>query len=920
MSTLFARARSFVSALFGRKQLESEMDAEIRFHIESRTEDLVREGLTPQEAARRARLEFGAVATHKDQMRHSLGLRWWDELRVDVLYAARVLRKSPGFTAIAVISLALAIGANTTIFSYANQVLFVRLGVPHSSQLRLLTLTGDEHMAVHNLWGNGSIGSNHSYLDSFSFPVYQQLRQHNSVLEEIFAFKDIQSLNITASGEPLVGAAELVSGNFYNQIQLRPEIGRAILPSDDGAPGTGSVVILSDSFWHRVYGGSPNVLGKIIRVNTTPVTIIGVNPPEYTGAKAGSLTSPELFLPLSMISALHPDSGNEDPTGSSLWWLQLMARTRPGISEASATAALNGVFNAALRGTATVAKDETIPHLVLQDGSRGDDFEQAELVKPAYILLALSGLVMLLACANIANLMLARASFRQREMGVRMALGAGRSRILRQLLTESLLLSGIGGIFGLFLGYLCRNLIPWLMQTGWVGGELNVPFDWHVFSFTVAVTLLTGILFGVAPAWRATRVEISTTLKGTHAATRSRKLTGGKALVIFQITLSTLLVMCSALFVRTVMNLNSIDPGFRAQGLTLFSITLPGTQYAAPTGIATYRRIEEAIAAIPGVGKVTLSTIPLVANWMSNFTFFVEGASVSKTPSKNTLDLAMRDDVGAGFFSTMSIPILAGRAFTDHDTATSPHVSIINRALVRKFFPNSNPIGKRFRLGGDPKEASSWIEIVGVCANTHYQNLKEETPLIHFEPYQQAKEIGQATYIVRSNLAPQVLLSSLRRAVQQVDPYLPIKDVRSQQQQIDATMQQERLFASFTAGFGVLALLLACVGIYGIMAYTVSQRTNEIGIRLALGAARGQIRAMVLREAGWLAAAGVLAGLSVAIFLMRLVQSMLYGLKPGDPLSLAASALLLLAVALIAGWIPAARASRVDPMEALRHD
>ncbi len=573
MSARWSRLKSWLRSISGRRRLEHDMDEELLFHLEARAADLTREGLTPQQATRKARLEFGGIESHKDSIRKSLGLRWIDELCTDLLYAIRILRKSPGFTVIAVASLALAIGANTTIFSYANQMLYVRLGVPHPRQLRLFTLRGDEHIAVHNFWGDGSIGTADSRLAAFTYPIYQQLRRNSglqTVLQDIVAFKDLGSVNVTAAGAPQSGVVELVSGNFYTQMQLRPQLGRAILPTDDGAPGSGSVVVLSDRFWHSAYGGSRDVLGKTLRVNTMPLTIVGVNPPEFTSAQAGSTTVPELFLPLSLVSALNPGRGASDPVGPALWWLTLMARTRSGVSDPRAEAALNAAFNAATRDTITLEKGDTIPRLVLQDGSRGDNFGEDDLAKPIYILLALAGLVLLLACVNIANLMLARAAFRQREMGVRLALGAGRNRILRQLMTESLLLAAAGGAFGLVLAYLSRNLIPSLMHSGWQGGEFNIPFDWRVFGFTAAVATLTGLLFGIAPALRATRAQLNTSLKeGNRAATRARSSKTGKTLVALQILLSTLLVVSSALFVRTIMNLESVDPGFRVRGLTL---------------------------------------------------------------------------------------------------------------------------------------------------------------------------------------------------------------------------------------------------------------------------------------------------------------------------------------------------------------
>jgi predicted permease len=833
----------------------------------------------------------------------------------DISYAVRQLRKSPGFAVVAVASLALAIGVNTTIFSYANRMLYMQVGVPHASELRLLSLKGDEHMLVHSFNGNGSIGAHDSYLDAFSYPVYQELRKRNTVLGDLVAFNDMGSVSATLDGAARAVAAEMVSGNFYGAMQLRPELGRGILPSDDGAPGSGSVVVISDRFWHSAFGGSRDVVGKVLRVGAVPLTIIGVNPPEYIGGQAGSPIAPELFLPLSLASVLNPGRGQSDPAGPSLWWLQVMARAKPGVSQAQAEAALSVSLNAGVRATTTVEKDETMPRVVVQDGSRGDDFGIAELAKPTYILMGLAGLVLLLACANVANLMLARATARQREMGVRMALGAGRTRILRQLLTESLLLAVIAGVCGLGLGYMSRNLIPALMKSGWEGGEFNVPFDWRVFGFAAAITLVTGVVFGLAPAWRATGVEVNTALKeGSRAATRSRKSRGGKALVTFQVMLSTLLVMSSALFVRTIAKLEAVDPGFKAKGLTLFSVTLPESEYPVGKDIAALRRIEENLAAVPGVQGVTASSMPLVAGWQSSGSFYVEGAPVPKVYHNG--DGASFARVGGDFFSTMSIPILAGRALNDHDTETSPHVAVVNQALAQRFFPGTNPIGKRFRTS----TAADWTEIVGICANSHYQTLKEETPRTYFTPYRQAKEMANATFIVRSELPAATLVPALRHAVQQVDANLPVRNIRTQQEQIDETMQQERLFATLTAGFGLLALVLACVGIYGIMAYTVSQRTNEFGIRLALGALRGQIRGMVLREAAWIAGAGVALGAAATLLLARLVQAMLFGVKPYDPVSLAGSGVLLLLLALLASFVPAQRATLIDPMEAMRNE
>ena len=921
MSAQWSRLKSWLRSLLRRGHLEQDMDEELRFHLETRTADLMREGLSPEAAIRQARLEFGPVATHKDEMRNSLNLRWVDDLWCDLRYAARILRKSPGFTAIAVGSLALAIGANTTIFSVANEMLYERLGVPHPEQLRLFTLIGDKNVAVHSSWGTWNrLPDGRTTFNSFTYPIYQQLKKDNRVLQDIFAFKDIGRANVTVDGEARAVQLELVSGNFYEQMQVTPALGRAILSSDDSVPSAGAVTVISDGFWQRSFGRSPNVIGKVINVNTIPVTIIGVNPRGFTGAKSVQ-SSPELFMPLSMIPLLHADMmGGPLLSNTRVFWVQLMARTKPEIPVAQAQVALNLAVSAAVRSTMTLKKDDTMAELALDDGSRGLNFAAREFAKPIYVLLALVGFVLLLACANIANLMLARASARQREMGVRLALGAGRSRILRQVLTESLMISFMGGIAGLFFYLIGRSEVPKLFINAWEQPDLNLSFHWRVFLFTAAVTILTGIIFGLAPAWSATKAEIGTALKeGGKTATKHRKAWSGRAIVAFQVALSTMLVVGSALFIRTLINLNSIDPGFRADHLLLFDINPSSKQYPAPKDVALHVRLEEALRSVPGVQSVTLTDNPLVAGDMSNSGFIIEGAPKVEHKRGDNSGNASLADVGHDFFSVMGIPVIAGRAFTSQDVNSAQRLAVVNQTLVRQFFPHDNPIGKRFALDDDP-EKQQWIEIVGVVGDTCYSNLKEESQAVHFDLYNQHQEMGGATYTIRTQMPPEAITPSLRAAVQKIDRDLPLMDIRTQQQQIDATTQQERVFASLTAGFGLLALALACVGIYGIMAYTVSQRTNEIGIRLALGAERRQVRGMVLREAGWLASFGVVAGLAVALALAQLVKSMLYGLKPADPTSFAGAGCLLLGVALIAAWIPAMRASRVEPMEALRHE
>ena len=652
--TPWSRLRSWLSAVVHRNRLEEQMDSEIQFHLDNYVEDLVRRGVAPDEARRRARLEFGEMNTHRDNMRASRGLRLWDELRSDLRYAVRVLRKSPAFTAIAVLSLALGIGANTTMFTLAKQLLFERLDVPNPQQLRLLSWQGAKHVAVHHVWGDwNSAGNGGVTSTSFTYRIYQQLRKQNNVLQDLFAFKDIGRVNATIDSSAEVMEAEMVSGNYYQQLGIEPQLGRAIGPADDAAPGSGPVVVISDGLWARRFGRSPKVIGKTITVNLTPMTIIGVSPRGFTGAK-NVQSSPDIFFPFSMQPLVIPRQQDGSLLESpKLWWVLIMGRTKPGVSVAQAQASLAVALDNAVRSTATVKKDETLPRLFLADGSRGLNYSGKEFAKPVYVLMSLVGFVLLLACANIANLLLARWSARQREMSVRMALGAGRGRILRQVLTESLLLSTAGGVLGLLFSYLGRNVVPRMFENAWESARLDMTFDWRVFAFTALITIVTGLLFGMAPAWQATRAEVNADLKeSAQTITHRRKGYFGKSIVGFQVMLSTVLVIGAVLFLRTLVNLVTVDPGFRSQNILMFEISPPASRYPAGKDIALHRQIEEKLAAVPGVEAVTLSNPPLVANNTSNSDFLPDGEKAD--PSKD--QISDEADVGQSFFSTMRHP------------------------------------------------------------------------------------------------------------------------------------------------------------------------------------------------------------------------------------------------------------------------
>ena len=934
-ASLMSRLAVWFRAVTFRRRFELDMDEEIGFHMEQHAAALMARGVPSAEAHRQARIAFGGTESSRHSIRSAIGLRPFDELFGDLRYAMRVLRNSPGFTTIAATSLALAIGANTTIFSVAHFLLIERLGVPHASELRMLYREDPKRSVYHSNWGTWIPGDRDFKIrDAFSYPVYQQMqRDARKQGVEIFAFKDIGTVDAAFSGQAQAVQAELVSGDFYEQMQTIPAQGRGVQPSDDGAPGTGTVVVLSYGFWQRAFGGSPDVLGKVIRIDTIPFTIVGVNAPGFTGAQSVQRAA-ELTLPMSVISLLHAPVFNDEPSllqspGDN--WIQLLLRKPSGFSDAALQQRLDVLFHTAVLATVTPKAGEGVPRLMVQDGSRGIAQWSRQMREPLHVLLGLVACVLLLACANVANLMLARANHRRREISIRLALGAGRARVFRQLLVESMALAVLGGAAGIVLGYLGTRAAPALLYSGWVNNPAPVPFQMPALVFTTIVTLLTGVLFGVVPALESTRTEVNTALKqGARSASRQRKAWTGKGLVAFQIALATLLVAGSALFIRTMVNLANVDPGFDPHDLLIFDVQLPNRQYAGARSLALHQQLVRRVAALPGVDGVSAISVPLVGNsvWTTGLRFDWEPKQDFNHPDISDRDVDL-NDVSPGFFSLMRIPILSGRDFIATDTTTSPRVAIVNQSFVRAYLPGRSPLGVRFSGGDgerkvDGKILPNWLTIVGVCADTQYSDLRSAPRPMYITDKFQKRDFGKSSegssYVLRSRLTKAVLAPTLTRTLADIDPGLPLIDVRTQMQQIEDASSQERLFATLTAGFGVLSLALACVGIYGVMAYTVSQRTHEIGIRLALGAERRQVRGMVLQEATYLTAIGIIAGVGAALGLARLVGSLLYRIEPRDPLSLILSAALLLTVALSASWLPAARAARLEPVIALRQD
>ena len=904
-------------AVFRPEDVDRQVSEELAFHIESYAEDLMRGGMPRQEAMRRARAELGSLAAARENARQAWGTRFFDELRGDLRHALRLLRNSPGFTAIAVGSLALGIGANTAVFSIAKHVLLDPLHVPHPGELRLLQWTSKRNSAVHSVWGDWDRGYDGVYSSSFSYPIYQELRRQNRDLGDLFAFKGAGRMDVTVNGVADVVQSELVSGNYYEQMEVQPQLGRAILPADD-QPGAPPVITISDGYWTRQFNRSRSVIGSSILLNLQPVTIVGVNPRGFTGAKS-TQTSPEVFAAIALQSQLVPRIWDDSLISSPRrWWVQIMARAVPGVNEAAAQSRLSGTLHNAVVELMQPKADETVPRLLLTDGSRGQNEAGRQMARPLTVMEALVGMVLLLACANMANLLLARSAARQREMSVRLALGAGRRRILRQVLTECLLLAIAGGAVGLLVGYMVQNAVMHLTASASPDEpSLQVPFSWGVFAFNFALSLLTGLLFGLGPALHATSTEVQSALKDTtHTASRRRHGYAGKTIVGFQVAVSMLLVATAGLFLRTLVNLNRIDPGFDTRNLVLFQIDPPSSRYPGAARGDLFQRIEERLAATPGVESVSAASIPLLANDNSNDDFVPTGIPIRKEDEQGERD----EYVGDAFFSTLRIAILAGRGLNAHDTATSPRVAVVNEMLARKYWNNGNAIGRTFTTSDEHNQKLTYT-IVGVCADTLYSQLRADPQPIFFLSYRQAPDLSWGiTFMVRTRTERAAITPSLRAAVQSVDRDLPLINVRTQREQIDEITTSERMFADVTGGFGVLALALACIGIYGIMAYSVSRRINEIGIRMALGAQPARVLRMVLGEASWMVAIGVVAGVAGALALGRLITTMLYGLKPWDPATFVLSSALLILVALVATWIPARRAAGVDPMQALRHE
>jgi macrolide transport system ATP-binding/permease protein len=899
-----------------RRRKEAELREELQFHLDEEAEERQAEGLASEEARRAARRDLGNTALLQEDTRAVWTWIYLEQLVQDVRYAFRTMAANKTFSALAILSLALGIGTNTAIYSFMDSIL-----------LRSLPVSNPESLVVLN-WHNkvpsrGTVlhgGSGEIYTDPktgstagiFPFPAYELLQKSDAVFSSVFAYYPTRPVNLMVKGQAELASGEYVSGDYFRGLAVPPAAGRVIIPDDDriGAP---AIAVLSFAYSQKRFGDAASAPGQSILINNVPFTVAGVAPPGFFGVDPA--TAPDFYIPLHSNFLLQ-QKGPGDLAKSYLernyYWIEMMARLRPGVSLVQAQAALGPVFHQWVATTAANDQERAnLPELLIKEGASGLDTLRREYSKPLYLLLTMVGLILAIACANIANLLLARATARRREMAVRFSIGAGRFRLIRQLLTESILLASIGGATGVLFAVWGIRFLTLLLANGREDFTLQPDLNWHVLAAAVALSLFTGLLFGLAPALQSTSRTGLLACRGSHSSHRSRL---SHVLVVSQIAISLLMLVAAGLFVRTLSNLQSIQLGFNRENLLLFQMDARQAGHRDPEIIAFYSDLQKRFSTIPGVRSASVAHSPLLGqgSWM--------GAVVPLgQKQKATTHILM---TGTQFFSTMQIPVLLGRAIDERDRPGSPSVAVVNEAYVKTNFGEQNPLGQHVIIERRPPFTNQDVEIVGVVKNARYGALKGDFRDVVYLPFNQGSyyPVAEMTFALRTSGDPLRYVHTVREIVRQGDSHVPLTNVKTQAAQIDQTMNQEIIFARLCTGFAILALLIACVGLYGTMTYNVARRTGEIGIRMALGAQRGVVVWMVLREVFVLVVLGLAISLPTALGTSKLVASFLYGIKTNDPLALTLAVLTLLSAALVAGWVPARKASRIDPMIALRHE
>ena len=860
----------------------------------------------------------------------------------DLKFGLRMLLKHKMFTAVAVLSLALGIGANTALYSLVDAVLLRMLPVKEPERLVLFEWEAGHSFRLTGM--RGTFGRNppgRRIGSVFRYDLIKKLRQAhaenpNSPFSDLFSYASLWEMTAVINDEPGVIQGQAVSGDYYKGLGVQPLYGRAITEADDD-PSAQPVVVLSHKYWQERFGANPEVIGQQIKLNKSPFTIIGVSPPAFTGALQVN-ERPEVTVPIAFEPMLlGADSAMVRANSPGVWWLHLMGRLKEGATLHQAQESLNATFQALALEAMPPPRRETdvaelepqdYPQLIALSGSRGMMETRRLYSTTIYGLFGVVAVVLLIACANVANLLLARAALRRPEITVRIAVGAGRWRLIRQLLTESILLSAIGGSIGLLFAYWGKDIMAAMADRGsdFLPPNIDPSISWKVLLFTFAVSLATGILFGLVPAWRISRPDLTAGLKqGRRASGVVSRLS--KSLVIAQVAMSLLLLIGAGLFIRTLYNLQKVDVGFNQENLLLFTLQPEQGGYKDERLLQFYERLFTRLDSLPGVRSATFGRIPLIAHYMWNTDVILPG----ETEKSAGEHISNRQTVRENYFTTMEIPLMAGREFTPQDSAKALPVAIVNQAFARAFFPNNNALGNRVT----DLDAKREFEIVGIVADTKYNSQREEIePLLYTLWRQDIENIGGMNFALRTTGEPTLLAGSVRQSVGELDNNLPITEITTQKARSEATLSQERLYAKLLSFFGGLALLLAAIGLSGVLAYSVAQRTNEIGIRMALGAQPAGVLRMVVWQGMKLVLLGLVIGSLGGYALMRLMASdyfaehgwqrrmaqHLYGVSGSDPMTFVVIVALLGTVALLACWLPAHRAAQVDPLTALRHE
>jgi predicted permease len=908
------KLRLRLRTLFLRPRVEAELATELSFHIDQLTNENIAAGMGAREARQAALRAFGGLTQIQERCREMRGTRFIEELFQDLRYAVRTLRMSPAFTIIAALSLALGIGANTAIFSLINSLLLRPLpGVQEPGRL----------VAVGDPSRTGGRSEGNVRTDLFSYPLYEQIRDHDQVFTGIFASGRAGRVAVSSegAGDPKAGAetarGRIVSGNYFSVLGVPAFLGRTFTAAEDRAPGSDPFVVISHDYWKRRFGRDPGVIGRSITLNGSLFTVVGVTPPGFSGEIVGFPT--DVWIPLMMQLQVNPGRPALDRWDTS--WLLLMGRLKPGASIPQARAEMNALVARAVSTFAgSKIPKEMMPgpqamRVQTSSGASGFSSLRPQFTQPLFILMIIVALVLVVACTNVANLLLERAMGRQKEIAVRLSIGAGRPRLIRQLLTESLLLSGLGGVLGILFALWAG---PALLRLA--GGSSSVTLDLRpdlpVLAFTAALALLTGIAFGLAPARRATRVELAATLKENARSVMgsgkgSGRLPAAKLLVVGQFALSLLLLTCAGLFVRTLQNLERLDLGVDRDHLLMLKVDPVAAGYTGDRLMAFPARFLERMKTLPGASAVTYSENGIFSGTESDSSVRLEGVNAGA----DGLNIAY-DRVGPDYFRSLRIPLLLGRDIGSPDREGTTLVTVVNEALAKRYFPGTSPIGKHLTVTGPPDMV---FEIVGVAHDVRDHELRGTVPPRFYTALAQSTTFASAFNMEIRTGQPAALTETVRQAVREHDPGLAVVELRPLNAMIDDSINHERLIAKLSAVFGLIALVLASIGLYGVVSYTISRRVNEIGIRMALGAQREDVLWMVLRETLLLAFAGVAVGLLFALAAARLVTSLLFGLSGRDPGTLAASTAILVVVALLAGAIPGTRATRVNPTQALRY-